>query len=797
MARSETKRRTADRQRREGVELTWPAEHPELLPFLPLVYVAWSDGVLSPEELARIVDRVAHHDWLDDEARALLRSWLDAAAPPSATSLEALRTRIRRMDESSESVPGRSLLSLGIQLARMDGEHSSQWTGPHAGADLEELEAELGIVGREAVRDLVRAPEAAEEPPPDVRGAQAPAAFPTAALRAVLDEPHAELRREVMELLAQPEFRFSHDLPMDEYRARVVKALNAVAERGWGGLAYPANAAAGHDQSSALAVFETLAFGDHSVLVKFGVQFGLFGGSILQLGTSRHHKAHLPAVASLALPGCYAMTEIGHGSNVRDIETTATYDRLRDAFVIHTPVPRARKDWIGGAAKSARMASVFAQLEVEGERHGVHVFLVPLRDETGRPLHGVQIEDCGLKVGLNGVDNGRIGFDRVIVPRENLLDRFGTVDADGRYSSPIMGQGRRFFTMLATLVAGRISIGAASVSAAKTGLTIAIRYATRRRQFGPAGGAEVPLLHYLGHQRLLLPRLAHTYALHFALRRLVDDYARGARSDAPAGAGGEVEARAAALKVIASDACVRTLQACREACGGRGYAAENRFGRLRADTDVFTTFEGANAVLLQLVAKALLSEYREEMADVRLRDVVRLLAQRAQVGLIELNPVVTRRTDPEHLRDPDFHRAAFRYREERLVRSAALRLKAAIDDGSDTFEAMNTCQDHMMALGRAHAERLTVEAFQDAVAADDEEVARVLRPLCQLNALSLLERHRGWYLESGYLEPVKSRAIRAVVNDLCREIAPEASHLVDAFAIPDEVLEAPDGLAGE
>jgi acyl-CoA oxidase len=257
-----------------------------------------------------------------------------------------------------------------------------------------------------------------------------------------------------------------------------------------------------------------------------------------------------------------------------------------------------------------------------------------------------------------------------------------------------------------------------------------------------------------------------------------------------------VEARAAALKVVASDACLRTLQACREACGGQGYWAENRLGRLRADTDVFTTFEGANAVLLQLVAKALLSEYREEMVDMRLRDVVRLLAQRAQTQFTELNPVVTRRTDIEHLQDPDFQASAFRYREERLVRSAAGRLKAAIDGGSDTFEAMNACQDHVMALGRAHGERLTVEAFHAAVANADGGLADVLLPLCNLNALWLLERHRGWFLESGYLEPVKSRAIRASVNRLCGEIARVAVPLVDAFGIPDEVLEAPDGRSG-
>jgi acyl-CoA oxidase len=109
---------------------------------------------------------------------------------------------------------------------------------------------------------------------------------------------------------------------------------------------------------------------------------------------------------------------------------------------------------------------------------------------------------------------------------------------------------------------------------------------------------------------------------------------------------------------------------------------------------------------------------------------------------------------------------------------------------------MNACQDHVMALGRAHAERLTVDAFHDSLASADGEIGDLLRPLCNLNALWLLERHRGWYLEAGYLEPMKSRAIRASVNRLCGEIAPLAVPLVDVFGIPDEVLEAPDGRRG-
>jgi len=751
------------------------------------VYVAWADGVLTTSERARIHERLGRTEWLNEDARSLLQEWLDPSAPPSPSSLQALRGRILSLGPEAAGETRRSLVALGIDLARAGGSRDGPWQDAAALEALNELEAALGVVGHEAARDLLSESAAVGEV-----SAAAPGGPSVAALREYLDRPHGELRREVLELLGDPRFRFPHDLDAGTYRRRVVEALHVLAARGWGALAHPTAHGGGGDPVRAIAVFETLAFGDHSLLVKYGVQFGLFGGSIAQLGSERHHARYLPAVGHLELPGCYAMTETAHGSNVRELETEARYDPGADAFVIRTPHPRARKDFIGGAAEDARLATVFAQLEVDGERHGVHAFLVPLRDDSGAPLPGVHLEDCGLKEGLNGVDNGRIAFDDVRVPRENLLDRFGRVDEEGRYSSPIPSPGRRFFTMLATLVAGRISVAAASVSAAKTGLTIAVRHAVARRQFGPAGGPEVPLLHYLAHQRLLLPRLATTCALHFAVRDLATLYGETAGHRTDPARTVEVEARAAALKAWGSEHCVATLQACREACGGQGYLAANRFGRLMADTDVFTTFEGANAVLLQLVAKALLSEYREEMGDLKLWDVVRYVADRAQTRIAELNPVVTRRTDEEHLRDPDFQAAAFRYREERLVSSAARRLKSLIDDGADSFEAMNVCQDHLLALGRAHAERLTVEAFHGAAAhAPDVALSETLRSLSDLHALSRLEADRGWFLEAGYFEAPKARAVRAVVNGLCGEVSESALALVDAFGIPDDVLEAP------
>jgi len=628
----------------------------------------------------------------------------------------------------------------------------------------------------------------------------APTAAPADAssLEAFLSRPHAGVRTRVLDLLRREAFHVPLEISRADHRRQVFEALKILAEEGIGALGYPREYGGAGDPAGGIAAFETLGFGDTSILVKYGVQFGLWGGSVYQLGTASHHARWLPGIGTLEIPGCYAMTEISHGSNVRELETTATFDPESGEFVIRTPRPEAGKEWIGNAALHGRMATVFAQLRVDGTDHGIHALVVPIRDDAGTPLPGVRIEDNGPKVGLNGVDNGRIWFDGVRIPRDHLLDRFATVTPEGRYESPIESPGRRFFTMLGTLVSGRISIAAASVSAAKVGLTVAVRYSDRRRQFGPDEGLEAPILDYPVHQRLLLPRVATTYALHFAVRRLTERYGEALADqrrtgDFPGDEMRELEATAAGLKALASWHCGDALQASREAMGGRGYHAANRIGRLRADTDVFATFEGANTVLLQLVAKSLLTRFREEMGDLDFVGILRYVADRAETRFRERNPVATRRTDPEHLRDPEYHRAAFEYRAERLVESAARRLKHRLDDGMDPFAAFNECQEHLEALGRAHTERVMVDAFLDAVTrAPSPGASELLRELAALFALSRMEAHRAWYLEAGYIEEGKSRAIRDQVGALCREIRENAVAVVDAWGIPEEVLDARD-----
>ncbi|MFD6108346.1 acyl-CoA dehydrogenase family protein, partial [Nocardia salmonicida] len=403
------------------------------------------------------------------------------------------------------------------------------------------------------------------------------------------------------------------ELDIHAARARVLDQMRAIATMGYPERGFrPENGGTG-DPGGAVTGLEMLAYTDLSLWVKSGVQWGLFGGAVENLGTERH-RDFIKRLISLDLLGCFAMTESGHGSDVANVETTATYDPATQEFVVNTPTPSARKDYIGGAAVHARMAAVFAQLVVGGESKGVHCLLVPIRDELGADLPGVTTYDDGLKGGLPGVDNGRIVFDQVRIPRENLLNRYADVSPDGTYDSEIENPSRRFFTTLGTLVRGRVSVGGAAAAGTRVALSIAVRYALARRQFAdPDTGEETLLMDYRSHQRRLLPLVAKSFALAFAqndLVRRMDEIQRGENTEPSSQRA--LEKRAAGLKVAQTRHATRAIQECREACGGAGYLTENRLVTLKADTDVFTTFEGDNVVLTQLVAKELLTAYSDE-----------------------------------------------------------------------------------------------------------------------------------------------------------------------------------------
>lgn len=618
-------------------------------------------------------------------------------------------------------------------------------------------------------------------------------------LRHALDGRWRDVKNAVRAELATEVFRPHYTPNTAIARAKVAEQMRIMAAAGAAEDGFRKEHGGNGDVGAAVTRIEMLAMSDLSLMVKAGVQWGLFGGAIENLGTERHHQAYVRRIIDCDLLGCFAMTETGHGSDVQSLETTATYDPDTQEFVINSPTASSRKDYIGGAAETARVAAVFAQLVTRGEGHGVHCFVVPIRDGDGNDLPGVTTSDCQYKGGLPGVDNGRIMFDHVRVPRENLLNKYADVAADGTYSSPIENPNRRFFTMLGTLIRGRVTVGGSAAAAARVALDIAVRYALQRKQFSaPDDEGEVLIMDYLVHQRRLFPLIARSYALQFAQNELVARLHDLQTSDNPdAEEQRELESRAAGLKAANTWHASRAIQEAREACGGAGYLAENRLIALRADTDVFTTFEGDNHVLTQLVAKELLTAYADDIKGMSPVEWVRFAANFAGDRVLKrtaaetiMQTILDSRQDSEEegsLFNRGTQVAMFEDREEYLLSSVARRLQGKSKEMS-AFDAFNAVQDHVLHTAQAHIDRIVLEAFVAGIdACEDPEARRVLGMVCDLYALSVIDEDKAWFIEHRYLSTERAKAVTRAINERCRLLRPYAEELVDGFGVPEQL----------
>ncbi|AMY21857.1 acyl-CoA dehydrogenase family protein [Rhodococcus fascians] len=626
-------------------------------------------------------------------------------------------------------------------------------------------------------------------------------------LRNTLDGRWRDVKNEARKQLARDEFRPHYTPNTVIARTKALEQLKLLAAAGAADNGFKKEHGGTGDVGAAVTMIEMLAMSDLSLMVKAGVQWGLFGGAIENLGTERHHEAYVPKIINLELLGCFAMTETGHGSDVQSLETTATYDPKTDEFVINSPTPSSRKDYIGGAAETATVAAVFAQLITAGpgeepEGHGVHCFFVPLRDENGDDLPGVTTSDCQYKGGLPGVDNGRLMFDHVRIPRDNLLNKYADVSADGTYTSPIENPSRRFFTMLGTLIRGRVTVGGSAAAAARVALDIATRYALQRRQFAaPGSDQEVLIMDYLVHQRRLFPLIAKSYALQFAQNELVSKMHELQTADNPdAEEQRELESRAAGLKAANTWHATAAIQEAREACGGAGYLAENRLISLKADTDVFTTFEGDNHVLTQLVAKELLTAYADDVKSMSPVEWVKFAADMVGDRVVKrtaaqaiMQTILDRRQDNEE-EGSLFNRGTqvkmFEDREEYLLSTVARRLQSKSKESS-SFDAFNAVQDHVLHAASAHIDRIIFEAFIAGIeSCEDATTKDLLEEVCDLYALSVIEDDKAWFIEHRYLSTERSKAVTRAINERCRTLRPHAELLVDGFGVPEALVGA-------
>ncbi|CAG7605120.1 acyl-CoA dehydrogenase [Leucobacter soli] len=613
-------------------------------------------------------------------------------------------------------------------------------------------------------------------------------------------------RLEARRVASDPRFQTIPGQSMEDHRARVLEQLGGLVEAGAIQRAYPSDLGGSDNHGGNIAAFQELVFADPSLQIKSGVQWGLFGAAILHLGTRTHHEKWLPDVISLKLPGAFAMTEIGHGSDVASVATTATYDPGAEEFEIHTPFRGAWKEFLGNAALHGQAAVVFAQLITGGVNHGVHAFFVPIRTPEGELLPGVGAEDDGVKGGLNGIDNGRLHFTNVRIPRENLLNRYGDVAPDGTYSSHIESPGRRFFTMIGTLVQGRVSLDGSAANAMKGALAIALRYGAERRQFPGPDGRDTVLLDYGLHQRRLLPRLAETYAVAFAGHRLLETF-----DEVFSGANDtdenreDLETLAAALKPLSTWAALDVLQEAREATGGAGFIAKNRLTGWRADLDIYVTFEGDNNVLLQLVGKRLLTDYAAQFKDGDVAAIAKAVAGQIGEGAVRfgLRQIGQSIADlgqvarsVEGVRDESAQRELLADRVQTMVAAIAMALRESTKDlpkerrAAASAAAFNAQQAKLIDAARAHGELLQWEAFTEALADFSGDTLTVMTWLRDLFGLSLIEKHAAWYLVNGRLSGSRVEAVTAYIDRLLGRIREQALDLVDAFDLTPELLRA-------
>ncbi len=741
-----------------------------ILPYIPFFYVIWSDDLLSTSEIQVVKTAINSDDSLNEEERTQLLGWLNRDLPPSNNTIKQWQQTISNSKVTlieSETYPLET-------FARKMATHYCSSCAPNE--HLKSIEVNLGIQPNH-YNHLFHV---------EVVHQKFSNTFSGIEIDHLLNGAHHDEIRAFRTFLKQPPFEWKIQRDKEKARATVLEQLKLLAEDGWGALAYPPAYGGVDSIERYAAIFEHLLFTDGSLAVKFGVQFGLFGGSIQNLGTRRHHDQYLKATGKAALLGCFAMTETGHGSNVRGIKTTATYVHQSRSLVIHTPGENDNKEYIGNALH-ATMATVFAQLIVEGKNQGVHAVLVPLRDDAHQVLPGITIEDNGYKLGLNGVDNGKIWFDQVTVPVTNLLDKYGKIEGNGTYVSPIKNANKRFFTMLGTLVGGRICVAKGALAGSKMALHVAVKHALQRRQFNDSIRIQEDLLmDYPSHQLRLIPKVASTHVYHIVLQKAMADYAQ---SDSDKR---KIETQVAGLKAIITWFSTATIQECREACGGKGYLLENRIADLKNDTDIFTTFEGDNTVLLQLAAKGVLSNFKSELNAGGFLSVLKLLRTRMTDKLATINPAYSNKLDKAHLYNPKFHLHALDYRLRRLTDTAAMRIRAYIKKGMPSYQAFLKVQTHLLELGKAYSEALAVKWFYDFAAAQENGIYKdLLYQLGTLHALSVIRKDASWYLEQGYLGSAKSKAIRQRVERLSTELRPHVNSLVEGFGIPQHLVHAP------
>lgn len=606
------------------------------------------------------------------------------------------------------------------------------------------------------------------------------------------EEKDLLLKEKVMlELARDPIFYLGdiHDLTKDQLRERTFEKI--------GSLVY-------HVTNESIEAFtkrmEIIGLCDPGFWTRFGVHYGLFLGAIRSGATSNQMSYWMEkgVISCQGMFGCFGMTELAHGSNVAGLETTATFDQRSDEFIVHTPHIGATKWWIGGAAQTATHCAVFAQLIINGKKHGTKTFIVPLRDpKTLALLPGINIGDIGKKMGRDGIDNGYIQFTNVRIPRAYMLMKHSQVSREGVVTEPPLQQ-----LTYGALLSGRTAMVADAANTAKKALTISVRYAAVRRQFKSSLDADIEtqILDYPIHQRRLMPLVAQAIAFGFTaleMQRLYEETNSALESLEPGDPNlNEVldklkttHATSAGLKAFCTWACLQTIDTSRQACGGHGYSSYNGFASMYNDFAVHCTWEGDNTILALQSGRFLISAFQEAVKGTQQRGGTAYLNNIEQV----LRAKCAGKDQLDTLGGIDQGWATVA---AHSIKKAASDYEACIKEGQSKEQAFEVCSQVRFVAAAVHTSGFVFRQFRAAVERVPVGPERdALELLCKFYGLWQIEEKAGFFLRSGWLDGGLLDYVQAKVSEFCAATRKFSVPLVDSFCISDHILNSPIGCA--